>query len=71
MIDNQKTNGELFKYTEDDPQPPPSPLLAEYMAKNNIDKKMNLEDARKWFNGLRATLAVNKRTEKEYRHHDK
>lgn len=45
-----------FKYTEDNPQPPPSPLLAKYMSENNIDKQMSVEDARKWFDGLRESL---------------
>jgi hypothetical protein len=45
-----------FKYTADNPQPPASPLLTEYMRKNNIDKKMSVEDAKEWFNGLRESL---------------
>lgn len=47
---------QIFYYSVDDPQPAPSPLLAEYMRANNIDKSMSVEDAKKWFDGLRETL---------------
>ncbi len=45
-----------FKYTPEHPQAPMSPMLAEYMRNNNIDKAMSVEDARKWFDGLRDAL---------------
>lgn len=47
---------ERFHYTEDNPQPPPSPLLAEYMRTHNIDKSMPFDEAKKWFDDLRESL---------------
>jgi hypothetical protein len=55
-MDDQKDPEPKFKYTAANPQAPASPLLAEYMARNNIDKAMPVEDARQWFEQLRAAL---------------
>lgn len=60
-----------FKYTIDDPQPPASPLLAEYMKKENIDKKMSVEDAKAWFYGLRDALKPFAKKERGFRYHGK
>lgn len=53
---DEKIEKVKFKYTVDNPQSPPSPTLAAYMKKENIDKKMSLDDAKKWFDGLREAL---------------
>lgn len=66
-MDDEKDHQAKHFYTEDNPQPPPSPLLAEYMAKENIDKKMSIEDAKEWFYKLRDSLRqYDKREERRY-----
>ena len=43
-------------YTVDDPQPPASKLLQDYMKENNIDKGMPFDAARKWYLALKDSL---------------
>lgn len=57
-----------FKYTPSNPQPPASPLLAEYMRIHSIDKSMPFEAAKEWFDSLNAAL---KKKERERFSHDK
>ncbi len=66
MTNKVKEEKEVFRYTPDNPQTPPSPLLAEYMQKNNIDKAMPLEDARAWFDELRQALTNPKGVKEGY-----
>jgi hypothetical protein len=53
--DMRATHDDKFRYTPENPQPPPSPLLAEYMAKERSEFKQQL-DAKEWLKNIRENL---------------
>lgn len=67
MDNRDKPHKTKHNYTPDHPQAAPSPLLAEYMKSENLDRKMSIQDARAWFYNLKDALSPYDRRE-ERRH---